>query len=232
MKVRLARSARRYGFLFSALLLTGCAAPTADVASIVPGTGTVLVTKVKARNVPGPVAVTQFAGLQGGLQSLMPLANADREISHFQFDTADEADAASDGIDGGKLLAASPIAANAPNVSKFTQAGRASYYANSFHGRRTASGERYDMNALTAAHPSLPLDSYVRVTNAATQKSVIVRINDRGPFHVGRIIDLSLAAARALGFKSAGTGVVKIQGLSVKQARTERAEMLAAETGK
>lgn len=77
--------------------------------------------------------------------------------------------------------------------------GVASYYAHQFHGRRTASGERYDMHAMTAAHRTLPLPSYARVTNPANGRSVIVRVNDRGPFVKGRIVDLSHAAARKLG---------------------------------
>ena len=79
------------------------------------------------------------------------------------------------------------------------QRGIASWYGSRFHGRRTASGERFDMNALTAAHRTLPLDSEVRVRNPANGRTVTVRINDRGPFHPGRLIDLSRAAALALG---------------------------------
>lgn len=77
----------------------------------------------------------------------------------------------------------------------FRETGLASWYGKKFHGRKTSNGERYDMFALSAAHKSLPLPSYVRVTNLANGKSVIVRVNDRGPFHPGRIIDLSYAAA-------------------------------------
>ena len=127
------------------------------------------------------------------------------------------------------LSAASPISPNAPDVSNFEQRGRASWYGRDFHGRRTASGERFDMNALTAAHRTLPLSSYVRVTNIKNKKSVIVRINDRGPFHTGRIIDLSRAAAKALGMQHSGTGRVEIHGLSAQQAQTARNEMLASD---
>ena len=76
----------------------------------------------------------------------------------------------------------------------------ASYYGKQYHGRKTASGERFNMHALTAAHRTLPFDTMVRITNVATGQSVIVRINDRGPFVRGRVIDVSPAAARALGF--------------------------------
>lgn len=81
----------------------------------------------------------------------------------------------------------------------FTERGLASWYGRKFHGRATASGEPYDMYAMTAAHPTLPIPSYVRVSNPANGREVVVRINDRGPFHPGRIIDLSYAAAYKLG---------------------------------
>ncbi len=88
-----------------------------------------------------------------------------------------------------------PLAADVP----LTQRGLASWYGRKFHGRTTASGERYDMYAMTAAHPTLPIPSYVRVRNPANGREVVVRVNDRGPFHKGRIIDLSYTAARKLG---------------------------------
>jgi rare lipoprotein A len=86
--------------------------------------------------------------------------------------------------------------------------GQASWYGGKFHGRRTASGERFDMNALTAAHPSLPFGTRVRVRNPRNGREVLVRINDRGPFTGGRIIDLSRAAAEAIGLIQAGVGPV------------------------
>jgi rare lipoprotein A len=107
----------------------------------------------------------------------------------------------------------------APDVSNFRQTGSASWYGKKFAGHRTASGERYDMFAMTAAHRSLPMSAYVKVTNPANGKSVVVRINDRGPFRGHRIIDLSLAAATALDLQDSGTGRVEIQGLSSSQAR-------------
>ncbi len=89
-------------------------------------------------------------------------------------------------------------------------AGMASYYGRELAGNRTASGERFNPSALTAAHRTLPLGSKVRVTNPKTGDSVIVRINDRGPFHKSRLIDLSEAAAREIGIRSAGRGIVEI----------------------
>jgi rare lipoprotein A len=89
------------------------------------------------------------------------------------------------------------------------QIGNASYYAEEFHGRDTSSGETFDMYALTAAHNTLPLGTIVKVTNLGNHKSVIVKINDRGPFVGGRIIDLSYGAARELGM--IGQGVVRVR---------------------
>jgi rare lipoprotein A len=89
--------------------------------------------------------------------------------------------------------------------------GEASYYAHKYHGRKTASGEIYDMNKLTAAHRTLPFGVTVRVTELSSNRSVIVRINDRGPFARGRIIDVSLAAAKRLGIVQSGHGKVRIE---------------------
>lgn len=96
-----------------------------------------------------------------------------------------------------------------PESPSFTQEGLATWYGKAHHGRKTASGERFDMHAMTAAHRSLPFGSVVRVTNLGNGSTVKVRINDRGPFVRDRIIDLSAAAAAALGIK--GEGVVEIR---------------------
>lgn len=93
----------------------------------------------------------------------------------------------------------------------FTQTGEASYYADKFHGRKTASGETFDMNAMTAAHKTLPFGTKVNVTNTANNKTVQVRINDRGPFVKGRIIDVSLAAAKALDMIRSGVADVIVE---------------------
>ncbi|NER79919.1 MAG: septal ring lytic transglycosylase RlpA family protein [Leptolyngbya sp. SIO1D8] len=92
--------------------------------------------------------------------------------------------------------------------------GRASWYGPGFHGRRTASGEVFNQNAMTAAHRTLPFGTLVRVTNLNTNQQVIVRINDRGPFSHGRILDLSAGAARQIGLASAGVGSVRLEVLS------------------
>ena len=89
--------------------------------------------------------------------------------------------------------------------------GVASYYGKKFQGRRTASGERFDMYKYTAAHRTLPFGTRVKVTNTSNGKSVVVRINDRGPFKRGRIIDISYIAARAIGIVGKGSGRVRIE---------------------
>lgn len=96
-------------------------------------------------------------------------------------------------------------------VDRFDEDGIASWYGEMFHGRRTANGEIYDMEALTAAHPTLPLPSYARVTNPRNGRSLVVRINDRGPYARGRIIDLSWAVASLLQIHVAGTAPVRVQ---------------------
>ncbi len=100
------------------------------------------------------------------------------------------------------------------NDQNYDRVGLASWYGDFFHGRRTANGEIYDMNALTAAHPTLPLPTYAAVTNLANNRTIVVRINDRGPYHDGRIIDLSHKAAQMLGFFGRGTAAVRVRYLS------------------
>ena len=99
------------------------------------------------------------------------------------------------------------------SVRPYHQRGIASWYGKRFHGQKTASGETYDMYAMTAAHPILPIPSYARVTSVRSGKQVIVRINDRGPFHSGRVIDLSYAAAHRLGLIGSGSGEVEIEAI-------------------
>jgi rare lipoprotein A len=93
----------------------------------------------------------------------------------------------------------------------FKQRGMGSWYGRRFHGQKTSSGETYNMYALTAAHPTLPIPSYARVTNVANGRSVIVRVNDRGPFHAGRVMDLSFAAATRLGYVGQGSAFLDIE---------------------
>lgn len=96
----------------------------------------------------------------------------------------------------------------------YAERGIASWYGTKFHGRRTSSGEPYDLYQMTAAHKTLPLPTYARVTNLENGRSVIVKINDRGPFHPNRIIDLSYVAAAKLGILAEGTGLVEVKAIS------------------
>jgi rare lipoprotein A len=93
----------------------------------------------------------------------------------------------------------------------YDQVGNASWYGRDFHGRSTANGERFNMNKLTAAHTTLPMPSFVRVTNLSNGRSLVLRVNDRGPFAKGRIIDVSRRAAQLLGFEKKGVQRVRVQ---------------------
>ncbi len=104
----------------------------------------------------------------------------------------------------------------------FRQEGTASWYGRKFHGNKTANGETYDMYAMSAAHPTLPIPSYARVTHANSGKSVVVRINDRGPFHSARIIDLSYVAAAKLGLVGPGSGQVIVEAITNDDIRNNR----------
>ena len=101
----------------------------------------------------------------------------------------------------------------ATTVKRYRERGIASWYGRKFHGQKTSTGETYDMYKMTAAHPTLPLPSYARVTNVATGKTVIVRVNDRGPFLHDRIIDLSYAAAQKIGIAQNGSGLVEVEAI-------------------
>jgi rare lipoprotein A len=97
------------------------------------------------------------------------------------------------------------------DITPYKARGIGSWYGRKFHGQKTSSGEPYDMYGMTAAHPTLPIPSYVRVSNPANGKSVVVRVNDRGPFHAGRLIDLSWTAAWKLGYIGEGSTVVEVE---------------------
>lgn len=111
-----------------------------------------------------------------------------------------------------------------PSSEGFRQEGYASWYGKKFHGRRTSNGEVYDMYGMTAAHKTLPIPSYVRVTNKQNGLSVVVRVNDRGPFHGGRIIDLTYTAATKLGFVGQGTAPVAIEVITPGQATSRSSQ--------
>mgnify|MGYP001284582866 CR=1 FL=1 len=101
-----------------------------------------------------------------------------------------------------------------PAADDYVEEGIASWYGMKFHGRQTANGDVYDLFAATAAHRSLPIPSYVRVTNLRNQRTVVLRVNDRGPFHDSRLIDLSYGAALALGFAESGTAPVRVEAVA------------------
>lgn len=103
------------------------------------------------------------------------------------------------------------------NPKGFTQTGKASWYGKKFHGHLTSNGEIYDMYSMSAAHKTLPIPSYVKVYNLDNNTQTVVRVNDRGPFHEGRIIDLSYAAATKLGVTQTGTANVKIEVIIIEQ---------------
>ena len=101
----------------------------------------------------------------------------------------------------------------------YVERGIASWYGTKFHGRRTSSGETYDMYAMTAAHKSLPLPTYVQVTNLSNSKFIVVKVNDRGPFHENRIIDLSYTAAIKLDIIQKGTGLVEVKAIDIEDSK-------------
>jgi len=108
-----------------------------------------------------------------------------------------------------------------PDAEGFEQVGKASWYGGKFHGRTTSNGERYDMYKISAAHKTLPFDTYVSVLNLTNRKKIVVRINDRGPFVKGRIIDLSYAAAKDIGMIGPGVAKVKITALGKEVGKAE-----------
>lgn len=103
--------------------------------------------------------------------------------------------------------------------SGFRQRGIASWYGRRYHGQKTSSGETYDMYAMTAAHPTLPIPSYARVTNVSNGRSVVVRVNDRGPFHSDRVMDLSYVAAYKLGYIQSGSTLVDVESVTADSPR-------------
>lgn len=167
--------------------------------------GSSLSTKsVSAQNV-NALSITETAG------SRVKSENVPARID----DIVAKAPKATKNDDDGIINRLSAVASQA--VRKFSQTGMASWYGRQFHGRKTASGDRFDMYAMTAAHRSLPLNCYIRVTNKNNGKSVVVKVNDRGPFHGNRVLDLSYAAANKLGITNSGVGSVTIERIAAPQ---------------
>ena len=176
--------------------------------------------QIRVHRVKGPIfALAGVLALAGCAQSPRHFARHGKEYFPESIYGRASERVVADGQDvpkgGGRYLVGDPytIAGRTyvPHEGRYTAVGLASWYGDAFHGRRTANGEVYDRNAITAAHPTMPLPSYARVTNLRNHRSMIVRVNDRGPYHTGRLMDLSARAAEALGFKSVGTAKVKVE---------------------
>jgi rare lipoprotein A len=116
-----------------------------------------------------------------------------------------------------------------PRIARFIKQGVASWYGPGFHGRKTATGEIFDMYAMTAAHKTLPIPSYAQVTNLENNRSIVVRINDRGPFVRNREMDLSYAAAKILDMAQGGTGKIEIKAISPSQALPQLRQIAASQ---
>jgi len=115
-----------------------------------------------------------------------------------------------------------------PSAEGYVEEGVASWYGLKFHGELTSNGETYNMYEMSAAHKTLPLPTYLKVTNLENQQSVVVRVNDRGPFHSDRIIDLSFAAASRLGFAKKGTAKVRLEAITLARASNKTVEMASS----
>jgi rare lipoprotein A len=116
------------------------------------------------------------------------------------------------------LLGAPFVPVRAAGAKVYAQVGFASWYGREHHGLRTASGERFDMNALTVAHPTLPMSSYVRITNLENGRKAVLRVNDRGPYVSDRIVDVTKRGAEMLGFAAKGTARVRVEAVPPPQA--------------
>ena len=152
----------------------------------------------------GAVAAVAVAPADGPV--FVPSDEAVFEEAFARFETPVEPELPGHAVDITEIEPASPPEPVATSLGR----GVASYYGRQFHGRRTANGESFDMNAMTAAHRTLPFGSLVKVTNPRSGQSVVVRINDRGPFTGGRTIDLSRAAAEQIGIVQRGHGTVEL----------------------
>ncbi|WP_423192582.1 septal ring lytic transglycosylase RlpA family protein [Cupriavidus sp. H18C2] len=190
------RFLRQCAIIVSALVMAACATP--------PGSET-----DTAADAPGAIA-TKSAKTRPARPATAAGAKSEDRGNWNLFGLQDDNAPSQPSIDGLRA-----------DMGTFEQRGMASWYGKGFHGRKTANGERFDMRAMTAAHPSLPLDSWVLVRNLRNNKVAVVRINDRGPYHGNRILDLSYAAAKRLNFVDHGATQVEIRRLS----RTEVAAL-------
>ena len=188
--------------LFTAILISACSSAPKRTAE---SRGT------PAPMADAPTAATGQAGQGGYLQGDGPGADAPADLSAIP-DAVPRAEPLQRYTNRPYVaLGKTYTPLTAPG--NYKERGFASWYGKKFHGQRTSSGEVYDMYAMTAAHPTLPIPSYARVTNLANNKSVVVRVNDRGPFLHERIIDLSYTAAHKLGIVGSGSGEVEVESL-------------------
>ncbi len=186
---------------------------------------TALSTAAHAELVPSQSLVTPFDVTASASNSLLLDSQTLNNTSLAMSNSANTRDTTTDAIamsssaarasdkqdveDNSVLGRLSSVASN--TVRKFQQSGIASWYGHQFNGHKTATGERFDMNAMTAAHRTLPLSCFIRVTNKDNGKSVVVKVNDRGPYVGNRILDLSYAAAQQIGIVGKGMGNVTIE---------------------
>ncbi len=154
-----------------------------------------------------------------GTVAMIALAFSTKSEDHSTVRAAATTNAGADS--GAKLT---PTLSAKPHTHWY-QFGRASWYGHALQGMQTASGEAYDMNGMTCAHRSLPMGALVRVTNMRNHKSIVVRVNDRGPVPESRVVDLSYAAAHLLGFSQRGTAPVRIDVVSMKPSASEVAQL-------
>ncbi len=165
--------------------------------------------------------VFRFAGLIALGTSCLALANCTTDNAAGTADRKHTAAVSSRVLATGETAATNTIVARKPAAPppsehvtrgiKYSAIGLASWYGEDFHGRPTANGETFNMNSLSAAHPSLPLPCNVRVTNLLNHRSIVVRVNDRGPYVGGRVIDVSAKTAKVLGFYDDGLSKVKVE---------------------
>ncbi len=214
-----ARRALRYGFhAVCALTLAACAVspnddpngaaadPDAAPTAATPAAKQAQARKSRSQNNESPAAASTET----------PAPTGSWRLFSWGDDDSSDSESASRGTPRGSSLEGLRA-----DIGTFEQRGTASWYGKQFHGRKTANGERFDMGAMTAAHPSLPLDSWVLVRNLRNDKVAVLRINDRGPYHGNRVLDVSYRAAKRLGFVDRGHTQVEIRRLS----RTELAAL-------
>ncbi len=186
-------------------------------------------TSVKPERPAGPTAPTSKPGTGGGYY----LDDGPGEISQAELERIPDAIPRAEPIRAANSRPYTALGRQYVPMSEYRpykQRGVASWYGKRYHGNQTASGERYDMYAMTAAHTTLPIPSYVRVTNPENGRSVVLRVNDRGPFLHDRLIDVSYVAAHKLGIAGKGSGVVDVEWIDTRSANMARSPSASTTT--